>query len=297
MGFLSNRIKGLTKRNSTALAPKKETIETIGALEQALLANFPAQDAEEWDRTGLLVGDRSEHLEGVAVALDPTLSAVQSAVRAQANVLVTHHPLFIEPPSSFTPADGSQLDSGPVVWQAINDGVAIMSFHTALDSSILGNHMLPKMLSLEATGLLHALPHDEAKGYGTLCAFSKREDGMTLGQLGARCLSVFGRPPRVWGDFSKKLHVVATCNGSANSIVEECANAGIDCLVCGELGYHHALELAQAGIFVIELGHDVSELPFIATLAATIEHVGVDKKRITLLDQSTNWSCPESIRI
>lgn len=297
MGFFGKRIKGLAKRSNTALATKKETIETIGALEQALLANFPAQDAEEWDRTGLLVGDRKRRLEGVAVALDPTLSAVQAAARAQANVLVTHHPLFIEPPSSFTPSDAGGLGAGQVVWQAISDGIAIMSFHTALDSSILGNHMLPKMLSLDVQGLLHALPHDEAKGYGTLCAFSKREDGMTLGQLGARCLSVFGRPPRVWGDFSKKLHAVATCNGSANSIVGECAKAGIDCLVCGELGYHNALELSQAGICIIELGHDVSELPFIATLAATIEHVGVDKKRITLLDQSTNWSCPDATRM
>ena len=30
---------------------------SVGALEQALLAEFPAADAEEWDRTGLLVGD------------------------------------------------------------------------------------------------------------------------------------------------------------------------------------------------------------------------------------------------
>ncbi|MDO5117557.1 MAG: Nif3-like dinuclear metal center hexameric protein [Eggerthellaceae bacterium] len=297
MGFFSNRIKGLAKRSSTSIVPKKETIDTVGALEQALLANFPAQDAEEWDKTGLIVGDRSEHIEGIAVALDPTLAAVKAAASAQANVLVTHHPLFIEPPSAFGPAEEGQIDAGPVVWQAIRDGIAIMSFHTALDSSVLGNHMLPKMLSLEVTGLIHALEDDETKGYGTLCAFSKREDGMTLGQLGARCLSVFGRPPRVWGDFSTKLHTVATCNGSANSIVGECAASGIDCLVCGEIGYHHALELSQAGICVIELGHDVSELPFIATLAATIEHIGVDKKRITLLDQSTNWSNPESIRI
>lgn len=297
MALFGKRFKGLARRNNTVLAPKVEAIDTVGALEKALLANFPAQDAEEWDRTGLLVGDRKAHIEGVAVALDATLAAVQAAQAAQANVLVTHHPVFIEPPCAFTPEDSNQLDSGPIVWQAIRDGIAIMSFHTALDSSILGNHMLPKMLSLEVMGLLHALPHDEAKGYGTLCEFSKREDGMTLGQLGARCLSVFGRPPRVWGDFTRKLHSIATCNGSANSIVAECAKAGIDCLVCGELGYHHALELAQAGICVIELGHDVSELPFIATLAATIEHVGVDKKRITLLDQSTNWSCPESIRI
>ena len=50
---------------------------SVGALEQALLAEFPAADAEEWDRTGLLVGDPAAPVRAVAVALDPTVSAIE----------------------------------------------------------------------------------------------------------------------------------------------------------------------------------------------------------------------------
>ena len=55
---------------------------SVGAFEQALLAEFPAADAEEWDRTGLLVGDPAAPVRAVAVALDPTVSAIDAAADA-----------------------------------------------------------------------------------------------------------------------------------------------------------------------------------------------------------------------
>ena len=50
----------------------------VGELVSALNRMFPPADAEPWDRTGLLVGDPSAKIEGVACALDPTVPAVRS---------------------------------------------------------------------------------------------------------------------------------------------------------------------------------------------------------------------------
>ena len=72
---------------------------SIGELELALLARWPQEDAFDWDNTGLLVGDPAQTVTGVAVALDPTGDSIEAAAKMGANVLLTHHPVFIEPPS------------------------------------------------------------------------------------------------------------------------------------------------------------------------------------------------------
>ena len=65
---------------------------------------MPAADAEDWDRTGMTVGDPARLVEKVAVALDPTPEAVREAAARGANVLVTHHPAYLEAPEAFGPA-------------------------------------------------------------------------------------------------------------------------------------------------------------------------------------------------
>ncbi len=61
--------------------------------------------------------------------------------------------------------------------------------------------------------------------------------------------------------------------------------------------YHSALELSQAGLAVIELGHDASELPLTAVLAEALDRAGVPPEAIVLVDQSDNWWYPEAVRV
>ena len=287
--------KGLAQRASGPLS-KQGIALTTGALEQALLAEFPAADAEPWDRTGMTVGDPARLVRGVAVALDPTVEAIEAAADVGANVLVTHHPAFLSAPDSFMPASSVAANPGAGVWRAVEREVSVMSFHTALDVSARAQRVLPGMLGL--TFLRVLVPIDEArtKGYGQLCSLGE-DDGLTLGQLAARCTSVFARPPRVWGDFRRELDRVATCTGSAGDVGPASLHAQADCLVCGEIKYHEALELAQAGLAVVDLGHDTSELPLAALLAAAVESVGVPGELVTVLDQGENWTYPETVRV
>ena len=48
---------------------------------------------------------------------------------------------------------------------------------------------------------------------------------------------------------------------------------------------------------VIELGHDVSELPLAAVLAEALARAGVPAEAVTLVDQSENWWTPEAVRV
>ncbi len=289
--------QALAGRPSGELARKGFSM-TVGALEAALLKEFPAEDAESWDRTGVLVGERALPVRKVAVALDPTVAAIREAAQNGANVLVTHHPAFLAAPDAFAPEPSAALCPGAGVWAAIQGQVALMDFHTALDVSLRAARVLPGMLGLAFKGTFaEPLASSRKKGYGQVCEVRANDAPETLGRLAARCTSVFGRQPRVWGDFDAPVRTAVTATGSAGSLGRACLGLGADVLVCGEVKYHDALELSAAGLSVIELGHDVSELPLVAVLAEALLRVGVPDDRIVAIDQSANWAYPEAIRI
>lgn len=287
---------GLAQRASGVLS-KPGFAMTLGALDYALLQEFPARDAEAWDRTGLLVGDPARLVEGVLVALDPTVQAVEEAARWKANVLITHHPAYLEPPTTFRPASSVAAEPGALVWSAIANGVALMDYHTALDVSERAQRMLPGLLNLSFEAVLAPLEGEPGKGYGQVCSPHAEEASLTLGQLAARCTSVFARAPRVWGDFSREMDRIVTFTGSAGDFGRACLRAQADCLICGEVKYHEALALSQAGLAVIELGHDTSELPFAGVLAAAVRDAGVPEELVHVFEQDDNWTYPETKRV
>ena len=57
----------------------------------------PQELAEEWDNSGLQVGNRSWPVKQVWVALDPSPEVIQAACEQKANLLITHHPLIFRP--------------------------------------------------------------------------------------------------------------------------------------------------------------------------------------------------------
>lgn len=272
---------------------------TIGALEHALLREFPRDDAEDWDVMGMTVGERSLPVRKVALALDPTPAAIRSAAELGANVLITHHPPYLEGPKEFSPADSVAVSAGAGVWEAIRSQVALMNFHTALDVSHRAQAALPNLLGFAYEGkLLCATDAASGKGYGQICSVPLVDGAPdTFGRVAAKCVSVFGRTSQVWGDFSKRVRTCATVLGSSNSIASAAIDAGVDCLIVGEIGYHRALDLSSAGVGIIELGHDVSELPLVAVLARTLADMGLSVGDMVMIDQSDNWTVPDPIRL
>ena len=145
------------KKNATGSLASREVRLSIGALEKALLTVFPKEDACSWDYTGMYVGNPAEEVHGVAVALDPTVRAMKEAVNAGANVLVTHHPVFLDAPTCFTPFALQGQTSGAGVHYALTHGLSVMSFHTACDASVEGLGVLPALLRLNQVGDLDTI--------------------------------------------------------------------------------------------------------------------------------------------
>ena len=70
------------------------------------------------------------------------------------------------------------------------------------------------------------------------------------------------------------------------SVLQAIIDKKCDCIICGEIKYHDAVELLERGISIIELGHDVSELPLCDVLKESLESCGIASKDIVMINQN-----------
>lgn len=163
----------------------------------------------------------------VAVALDATPAAVAAAAEAGANVLLTHHPAFLEAPDGFAPEASALKARAPCV-AAIRNQVALMDFHTALDVSPAAARVLPGMLGLKFTlRFADPLEGSRRKGYGQICEVPDNDgEPETLARLAARCMAVFGRAPRVWGAPDAAVRRVVTATARREALRRRSSRAG-----------------------------------------------------------------------
>ena len=97
--------------------------EVISALETIA----PLRLAADWDAVGLLVAPRRPQIVRVLTCLTLTPEVAAEAVRARADLVVTHHPLPFRPVPRLTP----ETATGRVLLDLISAGVGIWSSHTA----------------------------------------------------------------------------------------------------------------------------------------------------------------------
>jgi dinuclear metal center YbgI/SA1388 family protein len=89
----------------------------------------PSRLAEEWDNVGLQVGDPAAPVSRIMVSLDPGDEAIEAAVAAQCQLLLTHHPLIFRPLQTINFAD----PSGALIGKALRNSLSIVSLHTNYD--------------------------------------------------------------------------------------------------------------------------------------------------------------------
>lgn len=107
----------------------------------------PFSLAMEGDNPGLLIGSGEQPVKRALVALDATIPVIEEAARRQADLIVTHHPVIYQKLGK-VPADSP-------VYQAIRQGIGVISAHTNLDIAQGGvNDLLAQRLELEELELL-----------------------------------------------------------------------------------------------------------------------------------------------
>lgn len=110
----------------------------------------PFKDSEEWDNTGLLVGDEEDQVSGILTTLDCAHETVDEAIEAGANVIIAHHPLIFPDISRVVEAG-----VGSVIRSLIRNDITLIAMHTNLDHQPNGvSNMIAEALGYGETEIL-----------------------------------------------------------------------------------------------------------------------------------------------
>jgi dinuclear metal center YbgI/SA1388 family protein len=91
----------------------------------------PLDLQEDFDNSGLQVGDRNAEATGALLCTDVTEAVVDEAIEKGLNLVISHHPLLFFGLKHITGQDARQR----IVAKALKHDIAIYSSHTAMDSA------------------------------------------------------------------------------------------------------------------------------------------------------------------
>ena len=179
----------------------------ISDIASLLEAIAPPALQEDYDNSGLLVGEPETEVSGVLVSLDVTEAVVAEALEKGCNLIVSHHPLIFRPMKRLT----GRNEVERTVMAALRAGIGLYAIHTNLDNVAHGvNAMMAEKLGLDDFATLRPakstlskvvtfVPHDHldavreamfAAGAGSLgdydeCGFVTQGQGTFRAQPGS----------------------------------------------------------------------------------------------------------------
>ena len=118
---------------------------------------YPPAWAASWDAVGLVCGDPDAEVRRVHLAVDPVEQVVDEALAVGADLLVTHHPLYLRGTTSVAATDAK----GRVVHRLVTGGCGLLVAHTNADVADPGvSDALAAAVGLVDTRPLQPQPDD-----------------------------------------------------------------------------------------------------------------------------------------
>lgn len=246
--------------------------EVIAALENL----WPAARAESWDAVGTVVGDPEQEVTRVLFAVDPVQETVEEAVKLGADLLVTHHPLYLRG----TTTVAATHFKGRVVHTLIKNDIALHVAHTNADTADPGvSDALAGALDLRVVGPLVPDPTDPAgrRGLGRICEL---DHPVTVRELAARAaerLPATAQGIRVAGDPEAVVRTVVVSGGSGDSLFDQVRAAGADAFLTADLRHHPASEftasVAPGRLALLDAAHWATEWPWCELAASQLDEI------------------------
>ena len=215
----------------------------------------PLSYQEEWDNSGLQVGNRNAKIKEALLTIDITESVVNEAISTGCNLIISHHPLLFRGIKHLTGSTPQER----CVENAIRHDIAIYSAHTSMDSYLHGvsGRMAEK---LGITNYQILIPSDTSSNVG-LGVIGKLPTPMTNEDFIAHVSHVFdtkGAPVRWVKGAAGEIHTVALCGGAGAEFVENAIAQGADAYISADFKYHE-LQNAYERITVVDMDHWISE--------------------------------------
>lgn len=209
----------------------------------------PFETQEDWDNSGMLVGDMNAEVKKAAVVLDITHEEIKKAKAIGADLIISHHPVIFNPIKSVT------KDSVP--YELVASSINALCCHTPLDIADGGtNDSLAELLGINVTRA-----DDPILRLGTV-------EPTTAQGLAGKIANTLNTKVR-YADAGKTIKKIAICTGAGCSLIE--AAGEIDAFITGDASHHNFLDCVQAGITLIAAGHYETEIIVVPVLVEKLQ--------------------------
>lgn len=218
---------------------------------------YPPAAAEEWDNVGLLVGDDTQEISHVFLALDLTEEVLSQALEAGADMIVTHHPMIF---SGIKKINNHTL-TGRKILALAGRGIPYYAMHTNYD--IMGMADLSAdYLKLVDTKVLSVTEEGEngVQGFGRVGRLPEKMTLRACGEYVKRCNRL--SEVRIYGDLEAVVETAAICTGSGKSMIREARASGAQVYITGDIDYHTGIDTVAEGLYLIDAGHYGTEYIF-----------------------------------
>lgn len=209
----------------------------------------PFEMQEDWDNSGMLVGDMNAEVKKAAVVLDITHEEIKKAKAIGADLIISHHPVIFNPIKSVT--------KGSVPYELVASSINALCCHTPLDIADGGtNDSLAELLGINVTRA-----DDPILRLGTV-------EPTTAQELAGKIANTLNTKVR-YADAGKTIKKIAICTGAGCSLIE--AAGEIDAFITGDASHHNFLDCVQAGITLIAAGHYETEIIVVPVLVKKLQ--------------------------
>jgi len=225
----------------------------------------PPQLSEDWDNVGLLIGEQSQATSSIMTCLTLTPDVAEEAVREDAGLIVTHHPVLFRAVKRLT----GETREGEVLLSLIQQSIAIYSPHTSYDSAPAGiNQQLAELIGLTDTAPLRPVEGETGQGSGR---FGNLSQPISLSSLIANVKDKLGLTDiQFVGEPGLLVSRMAIACGAAAEYLVDAKEAGCQVLLTGEARFHDCLSARSEGLGMILPGHYMTERPAMEALAVRL---------------------------
>jgi dinuclear metal center YbgI/SA1388 family protein len=201
----------------------------ISEITQHIESFAPLNIQESYDNCGLLIGHPNDEVHKILLCMDVTEEILQEAIVEKYDMIVAHHPMIF--------FGVKKIDSNSLIYQAIQNKIAIYAAHTNLDSAVYGvSTILGEKLGLQNHRILRKSPVDERFGLGVVGEFEKPMNETDFLDLVKKvCQIPVVKHSKLRG---KPIKTVALCGGGGSELIPDAVAQNVDAYVSSDFKHH-----------------------------------------------------------
>jgi dinuclear metal center YbgI/SA1388 family protein len=249
---------------------------------------WPQSFADEWDRVGLVSGSPEQDIAKVLLCVDPTLDVLKEAQLKSCQLVLSHHPLFLE--EFPTVAEGQLIEE--ILAFSIANSIAMFTAHTNADIVPGGvSDVLAKEIGLIDARPLVATSTDS--GHGRIGELAEPIAVSELANKINNLLPATHAPVRVAGNVTRIISKLAVVGGSGAMFLPDAIAAGAECFVTSDLKHHASLDAisnSSSEICLIDISHFAAESLWLKPAASKLSKLAPSVEFVVSELNTDPWS-------